>query len=78
MPDGEYYWCDLLGLRVVTVEGVELGTVAEIIDTGSNDVYVVRSAEREYLIPALADVVVAIDLATRTMTVSPPEGLLDL
>jgi 16S rRNA processing protein RimM len=78
LPEGEYYWCDLLGLRVVTVEGENLGTLSDIIATGSNDVYVVKDGNREYLIPALEDVVVAIDLERREMTVSPPEGLFDL
>ncbi len=78
LPPDEYYWCDLLGLRVVTVDGDELGIVAEIIATGSNDVYVVREGKHEYLIPALEDVVTDIDLGAGVMTVSLPEGLLDL
>jgi 16S rRNA processing protein RimM len=78
LPPDEYYWCDLLGLRVVTVGGEALGTLAEIIATGSNDVYVIRDGTRECLIPALEDVVVNIDLDAGVMTVSPPEGLLDL
>ncbi len=78
LPPDEYYWCDLLGLRVITVGGEALGTLAEIIATGSNDVYVVREGTHEYLIPALEDVVTDIDLDAGVMTVSPPEGLLDL
>jgi 16S rRNA processing protein RimM len=78
LEEGEYYWHDLLGLRVVTEGGGELGTIAEIIATGSNDVYVVRGQGREYMIPATTEVVTAIDIAARTMTVSPLEGLLDL
>ncbi len=77
LPD-EYYWCDLLGLRVVTASGEALGTLSEIIATGSNDVYVVREGPREYLIPALEDVVIDIDLDAGVMTVSLSEGLLDL
>jgi 16S rRNA processing protein RimM len=46
--------------------------------TGSNDVYLVRSGEKEYLIPAIEDVVVEINLAAGVMTVSPLEGLLEL
>ncbi len=75
---GEFYWCDLLGLKVVTDAGITLGFVTDIIATGSNDVYVVKNDEREYLIPALDDVVLDIDLENETMLVSPPEGLLDL
>lgn len=78
-PDnGEYYWADLIGLRVVTDDGGELGTLREIIETGSNDVYVVQGREKEYLIPAMTDIVQKIDLEAGMMTVAPPEGLLDL
>ncbi|MBT0663216.1 16S rRNA processing protein RimM [Geobacter pelophilus] len=76
--EGEYYWHDLIGLTVVTDDGLELGTLSEIFDTGSNDVYVVRNGKREYLIPALVDVVREIDLTSRIMKVTPLEGLLDL
>ncbi len=78
LEEGEYYWCDLLGISVTTSSGESLGRIAEIIATGSNDVYVVRGGEKEYLIPALEDIVVSVDLNKGTMTVSPPEGLLDL
>jgi 16S rRNA processing protein RimM len=78
LSPGEFYWCDLLGLHVVTVGGVSLGTLNDIIATGSNDVYVVHDGTREYLIPAMEDVVTAIDLDAGIMTVSPPEGLFDL
>ena len=50
---GEYYWSDLEGLEVVTVEGVALGRVSHLVATGSNDVLVVKDAKRERLIPFL-------------------------
>ncbi len=78
LDEGEYYWCDLLGLKVVTERGEFLGTVADIIATGSNDVYVVKNDTREYLIPALEEVVVGIYLDEEKMVISPPDGLLDL
>lgn len=78
LGEGEYYWCELLGLKVVTDQGETLGELAEIIPTGSNDVYVVKSKDREYLIPALEDVILEINLDDGVMTVSPPEGLFDL
>ena len=78
LPSDEYYWSDLLGLQVATEEGEVLGELTDIIETGSNDVYVVTKDGRELLIPALEDVVVAVDLAANAMTVSLPEGLLDL
>jgi 16S rRNA processing protein RimM len=47
---GEYYWADLVGLRVVNIEGVELGTITRLFATGANDVMVVKG-ERERLLP---------------------------
>jgi len=78
LPSDEYYWSDLLGLKVETEEGEALGELVDIIETGSNDVYVVKKGGREVLIPALDDVVLAVDLDASRMTVSLPEGLLDL
>ena len=78
LAEGEFYWCDLLGLKVLSEGGETLGLLADIIATGSNDVYVVKDNGREYLIPALEDVVLDINLDEGIMTVSPPEGLLDL
>lgn len=49
--EGEYYWADLEGLEVVTVEGAKLGRVSHLFATGANDVLVVRDGERERLIP---------------------------
>jgi len=50
LTPGEYYWADLEGLRVVTLAGMELGTVSRIFATGANDVLVVKG-ERERLLP---------------------------
>ena len=55
--EDEFYWADLIGLKVNTVEGVSLGQVSRLIETGSNDVLVVKG-ERERLIPLLWDSVV--------------------
>lgn len=57
---GEYYWADLEGLAVRTVDGVELGSVSHLIATGANDVLVVRG-DRERLVPYIADVVRRVD-----------------
>lgn len=59
---GEYYWADLEGLRVMTLEGAELGTVSRVFATGANDVLVVKG-ERERLLPFVkGQVVVDVDL----------------
>ena len=73
--EGEYFHYELLGLKVRTVEGEDLGEVAEILETGSNDVYIVSGEGGEILIPALADVVQDINLERGVMVVSLPEGL---
>lgn len=74
--EGAYYWFDLIGLTVVTTRGEILGTLAHILPTGGNDVYVVQDANgRETLIPALADVVLEVDLQRNQMVVDLPEGL---
>ena len=66
---GEYYWVDLIGLRVTTTDGAELGTVASLIETGANDVLVVAGA-RERLIPFLPErTVTCVDLEAGTLTV---------
>jgi len=73
--EGEYFHYELLGLKVRTVEGEDLGEVAEILETGSNDVYVVRGAAGEILVPALSKVVREIDIASGLVVVDLPEGL---
>ena len=78
LPSDEFYWSDLLGLQVETSDGEGLGELVDIIETGSNDVYVVKKDGREVLIPALEDVVLSVDLTAGRMTVALPEGLLDL
>jgi 16S rRNA processing protein RimM len=78
LSDDEYYWNDLIGLEVVTDVGTQLGNIAEIFETGSSDIYVVRGKTREYLIPAIADVIKQVDLENGKIVITPLEGLLDL
>ncbi|MDD5712564.1 MAG: ribosome maturation factor RimM [Smithellaceae bacterium] len=75
LAEDEYYWKDILGLDVVTEEGLRVGRVEEIFPTGSNDVYVVRGGQRELLLPAIGDVVKEIDIAKGKMVVRLLEGL---
>lgn len=77
LPCGEYFVWQVVGLRVQTVDGVELGQVREVLSTGSNDVYVVHGGRGEILVPALRDVVRTVDVEAGTMTVALPAGLLD-
>jgi 16S rRNA processing protein RimM len=73
--EGSYFWFDLIGLDVFGVDQKYLGRLESIIQTGSNDVYVVKNEDTEILIPALEAVVQKIDLKNRRMQVDLPEGL---
>lgn len=75
LPRGRYYWHQIVGLRVVTTEGEEIGTVAEILETGANDVYVVRGSGGERLIPAIKQVVTEIAPERGEMVVSLIPGI---
>lgn len=68
----EFYWDDLIGCQVVNREAVALGEVSGLIETGANDVLVVKG-DRERLIPWVAAVVGEVDLAARTIRVDWPE-----
>jgi 16S rRNA processing protein RimM len=69
LPSGEYYWADLEGLQVVTLQGVALGTVSHLFETGANDVLVVKG-DRERLIPyTVGQAVQEIDLEAGRMVV---------
>lgn len=68
LPEGEYYWSQLEGLKVKDSFGRELGAVDHLFETGANDVIVVKG-EREILIPYVPDVVKHVDLDARTMEV---------
>ena len=74
-----YFWADLIGLRVTDKTLGALGTIDSIMETGSNDVFVVKNKkvdpEQEFLVPALASVVIEIDLDRGEMAVDLPEGL---
>lgn len=82
LPPGEYYHDQLIGLEVVTTEGRVLGRLAEILSPGANDVFVVRSEDkgrrsREWLIPAIREVVAQVDLSGGRIVIMPMPGLLD-
>lgn len=67
--EDEYYWSDLIGMKVVNLEGVELGAVESLIETGANDVLCVRNEQGEILIPFLAQVVQQVSLAEKLIRV---------
>lgn len=76
LPEGQHYKHELLGLRVVDEDGKLLGELIEILETGANDVYLVRDdAGKEILLPNIPSVILDLDIGTRTMLVHLLEGL---
>lgn len=75
LPEGEYYWRELIGMDVITEEGASLGKIREIFSAGSNDVYVCKNGEEEKLLPASEDVIRKVDRVKNIMTVRLLEGL---
>ncbi|GAB6088263.1 ribosome maturation factor RimM [Alkaliphilus crotonatoxidans] len=77
LPEDTYYIADLIGLEVYTVEGVYLGKIKEILQAGSNEVYVIQHEDKEVLIPAVKEFVPLIDLEARKVIVDPIEGMIE-
>jgi len=75
LAEHEYFICDIVGLLAQVESGETLGRVVEVISTGANDVYVIRTAEGELLLPAIHDVVLAVDMDAGVLRVRVPDGL---
>ena len=75
LGEDQYFRFQILGMSVVDRDGQPLGRVEEVLETGANDVYIVRDAESELLVPAIDSVVKEVDVAGRRMVVELPEGL---
>ncbi len=69
LPEGRWYWHQIVGLRVSDEVGREIGRVVEVFRAGENEVYRIEGPQDELLIPALRDVIRAVDLEAGTMTV---------
>ena len=76
LPQDQYYQFQLIGLEVWTTEGQHLGRIADILPTGSNDVYLVQGELGELLIPAIEDVVKSVELEKGRIVVELIAGLL--
>ena len=74
----EYFIADLIDMAVVGDDGVTYGNVCDVITTGANDVYVVKTPEnKEILFPAIKDCILDVDLDKGEILVHPMNGLLD-
>jgi len=78
LPTGHFYRWQLEGCQVTTDEGDAIGTIVRVEESAAHDLWVVRGAAREHLIPAVSEIVVEVDLTARRVVIRPPQGLLEL
>ncbi|USB32123.1 ribosome maturation factor RimM [Paenibacillus sp. YPG26] len=77
LPENEYYFHEIIGCRVVTEKGEELGVIDEILRPGANDVWVVKTpARKQILLPVIDDVVLDVNVTDKLVKVHLMEGLL--
>ena len=75
---GQYYHYQVVGFEVFTATGARIGTIASTLSTPAGELYVVQGPAKEHLIPAIKEFIDKVDFTTGRMTLSLPEGLLDL
>ena len=79
LREGEYYISDLIGLDAIEDTGRELGSLTDVLQTGANDVYIIKSPEgKEYLIPAIKDCIKSISLEENRIVIHMIKGLAEL
>ncbi|GIN83726.1 ribosome maturation factor RimM [Heyndrickxia sporothermodurans] len=77
LDEGEYYFYEIVGCKVITTAGEEIGVVKEILTPGANDVWVVKGEKgKEHLIPYIDEIVMNINVKEKVITIEPMEGLL--
>jgi 16S rRNA processing protein RimM len=78
LDDNEFYYHEIVGLEVETVDGEKIGKITEILSPGANDVWVVkRPGKKDALIPYIEDIVKDVDIENGVVKVELMEGLLD-
>lgn len=78
LEEGEFYYKDIIGAEVVTEDGLSIGNVKEIFETGANDVWVVkRQGKDDLLLPMIDDVIKEVDVDNQKITIDLLEGLAD-
>lgn len=78
LDEDTYFIQDLIGIEVYDADsGFVYGKITDVMQTGANDVYVIQGNDREYLIPAIPEVVITTDIDENTMTIRPLEGLFE-
>ena len=78
LPKGRYFIDDLIGCTVFDADTSEiLGTLSDVSQTGANDVWHIEKDEKEYLIPAIDDVIVSVDIENERLVIRPLKGIFD-
>jgi 16S rRNA processing protein RimM len=77
LPEGQYYWYELIGMEVLSESGEKLGTIVDIFETGSNDVYVMKRGSKEVYLPATKEVIKQIDRKAKQMVIHMMDGLVE-
>ena len=77
LDEGEFFDWELQGCRVETLDGAEVGEVTELLRNGGTEILVVRSGERDHLIPFAESICPEVDIENKLIRIDPPEGLLD-
>ena len=78
LPDGRYFVSEIIGAQVFDADtNVLLGTLTDVSPTGANDVWHIKSGEKEYLVPAIGDVIVDVNIDSDVITIRPLKGIFD-
>lgn len=78
LPEGRYFITDLIGITVTDAEsGAVLGEISDVSQTGANDVWHIKKDGKEYLIPAIDEVIVEVDIDNQTAVIKPLKGIFD-
>ncbi len=74
---GRYYIHDLIGCRVLSASGSELGTLKDVMNAAGNTLYVITTTHGEVMMPAVKEFISVVNITAKTITVDPPEGLFE-
>lgn len=78
LPEGRYFVSEIVGSQVFDADTNNLlGILSDVSPTGANDVWHIKNGEREYLVPAIADVIIDVDIDKDVVTIRPLKGIFD-
>ncbi|MBR3969215.1 MAG: 16S rRNA processing protein RimM [Clostridia bacterium] len=78
LPEGRYFVSEIIGAQVFDADSNQLlGTLSEVSPTGANDVWHIKSSDKEYLVPAIPDVIVNVDISADKVLIRPLKGIFD-